>query len=101
MSPWAPAMPLAASIPSEPQASSSTAGRAAAEPALDPDPEDRQPDRDDEEVADVDVGEGGGEEAPPLALERHGEAADGDQRGAARLLTSSSAAEPRITAIVA
>ena len=79
-------MPLAASIPSEPQAISSTAVGGAAEAALDPDREDRQADRDDEEVADVHIGEGGDEEAPPLAFDRDGEAAERDQRGAARLL---------------
>ena len=64
--------------------------------------EDRQADGDDEEVADVDVGEGGGEEAPPLVLERHDEAAEGvDRESPVAFCTSSSAAEPRITASVA
>ena len=61
-------------------------GRDAAEPALDPGREDRQADRDDEQVADVDVGEGGGEEAPPLVVERDHQAAEGGERVAAGLL---------------
>ena len=52
---------LAASMPSEPQATSSSAVAALPRRRSRPIAEDRQGDRDDEQVADVDVGEGGGE----------------------------------------
>ena len=63
---WPLAMPLAASMPSEPQATISSAVAALPRRFSRPIAEDRQGDRDDEQIADVDVGEGGGQVAPPF-----------------------------------
>src|SRR5690348_2498590 len=72
--------------PQRPAGDEEDRGRPVAEAALYPGPEDRQPDRDDEEVADVGVGEGGGENPPELVFDREDEAAEGFDRVAARLL---------------
>ena len=61
-------------------------GGEAAEPPLEADPEDRQRDRDDEEVAEVGVGEGGAQVAPPFVAERHDQAAEGGDAVGRRLL---------------
>ena len=94
-------MPLAASIPSEPQAISRSAVGGVPRRRSSPVAEDRQADRDDEQVADVDVGEGGGEE-------RHHWSSSGTIRppkvpsaSPVAFCTSSRTAEPRITASVA
>ena len=83
---WALATPLAASIPSAPQASSSTAVGTLPSRRSTPVAKIARPSADDEQVADVDVGEGGGEQAPPLVLERDHQAAEGGERVAAGLL---------------
>ena len=82
-------------MPSAPQATSSSAVGGAAEAALEPGAEDRQADRDDEQVADVDVGEGGGQVAPPLVPDRDDQAAEGRERVAGRLLDQEQAAPSR------
>ena len=48
--------------------------------------EDRQTDGDDEQVADVDVGEGRRQEAPPVALIGNDQPAEGRERLTGRLL---------------
>ena len=99
---WASATPLAGQHPQRAAGEQQDRGRDAAEAALDPGREDRQAERDDEQVADVDVGEGSGEEAPPLVLERDHQAAEAGERVAAGLLDQQQQrAEPRITARVA
>ena len=65
--PIAPSMPSAASMPSAPAGDHQDHGRSRAEPALDGEPEDHDPDGRYEQVADVGVDPWSCEVAPPLA----------------------------------